>query len=88
VNNSTYALSKDDFRTTVGPSMRMIADLSDRNNSVIVLPMGQSGNPFSKHFKDQTPLWLTGGYHRTVTDSAKICNSNFDLLILKPVNTK
>jgi penicillin amidase len=88
VNNSMYALNKDDFRITVGPSMRMIVDLSDRNNSLIDITMGQYGNQFIKHFKDQTPLWLTGGYHRTLTDSAKICNSNFDLLILKPVDTK
>ncbi len=87
VNNSMYALNKDNFRTIVGPSMRMIVDLSDQNNSLMVIPTGQSGNPFSKHFKDQTSLWLNGEYRRTITDSTEICNSDFELLILKPVDT-
>jgi len=86
VNNSMYALNKDNFHTIVGPSMRMIVDLSDRNNSLIVIPTGQSGNPLSKHFKDQTSDWLNGEYHKALSDSTQICNSDFDLLILKPVD--
>ena len=88
VNNSMYALNKDDFHTTVGPSMRMIVDLSDRNNSLSVITTGQSGNPLSKHFKDQTRLWLKGEYHQTMIDSTQICNSKYDLLMLKTIDAK
>ncbi len=88
VNNAGYMPNKDDFHTLVGSSMRQIIDLSNRKNSLIVITTGQSGHPLSKHFKDQTPLWLTGGYHNAITDSTEICNSNFDLLILKPHDSK
>jgi penicillin amidase len=88
VNNASYMLGKNDFRTIAGPSMRQLVDLSNRNNSLIVIPTGQSGHPLSKHFKDQTPLWLNGQYHRAITDSIEIWNSDFDLLVLKPTEIK
>jgi penicillin amidase len=28
-----------------------------------VLPTGQSGQPFSRHWGDQAPLWLRGELH-------------------------
>ncbi len=88
VNNASYALNKKDFHTLVGPSMRQIVDLSNRNNSLVVITTGQSGHPLNKHFKDQTPLWLNGKYRRAITDSLEICNSDFELLILKPKDAK
>lgn len=88
VNNAGFVPNKDDFHTIVGPSMRQIVDLSNRNNSLIVITTGQSGHPLSKHFKDQTSFWLNGGYHHAITDSTDICNSDFDLLILKPIDNK
>ena len=85
VNNASYSLNKNDFRTVVGSSMRQIVDLSNMHNSSIVITTGQSGHPLSKHFKDQTSLWLNGEYHKAITDSLEIIDSDCDLLILKPV---
>ena len=84
VNNATYLLNRDNFHVFAGPSMRQIVDLSSMKNSLIVITTGESGHPLDKHFKDQTPLWLNGAYHKAITDSTEICNSGFDLLILKP----
>jgi penicillin G amidase len=36
-----------------------------------VIPTGQSGLPFSDHYKDQTPLWRTGRLWRIPLDRAK-----------------
>lgn len=88
VNNAGFIPNKNDFHTIVGPSMRQIVDLSDRKNSLIMITTGQSGHPLSKHFKDQTPLLINGGYHRAITDSIEIHNSDFDLLILTPLDSK
>ena len=38
---------------TLGPSMRMTADLADWNNSTLNIVTGESGQPFSSHYKDQ-----------------------------------
>ncbi|MBL8239904.1 MAG: penicillin acylase family protein [Bryobacterales bacterium] len=37
----------------VGPSMRMVVDFGDAQGGVLNLPIGQSGHPLSRHFKDQ-----------------------------------
>ncbi len=37
----------------LGPSMRMIVDLSDLDNSLQNITIGESGQPLSKHYKDQ-----------------------------------
>lgn len=45
-----------------GASWRQIIDLSNLNDSVSIIPGGQRGNPFSKHYHDQLELWLNGQY--------------------------
>ncbi|UCD43807.1 MAG: penicillin acylase family protein [Candidatus Bathyarchaeota archaeon] len=45
-----------------GTSWRQIIDLGDQRNSLCVLPGGQLGNPFSRHYRDQLGLWLEGKY--------------------------
>jgi penicillin G amidase len=44
-------------------SWRQIIDLADFNNSLAVLPSGQSGHPGSRHYADMTALWRNGDYH-------------------------
>ena len=41
------------------PSMRMIVDLSNFNNSKTVLPTGQSGHVTSKYYDDQVDSWIS-----------------------------
>ena len=46
----------------VGPavSMRLIASPGNWDATRHVIPLGQSGDPQSPHFKDQFQAWLTG----------------------------
>ncbi|HSM01485.1 MAG TPA: penicillin acylase family protein [Acidimicrobiia bacterium] len=41
-------------------SLRMVVDIGAWENSRFSLPGGQSGNPFSRHYADQLPLWRRG----------------------------
>jgi penicillin amidase len=52
--------ARDDFRPAVVPSWRLVADLADVDRSAAVLPTGESGNPASPHWNDQTDLWISG----------------------------
>lgn len=45
---------------TVGPSMRMVVDLGDWDQSLMNLPVGQSGQVLSRHYKDQWEAYLAG----------------------------
>ena len=44
----------------VGPSMRMAADLGDWDRSLLSLPIGQSGQPLSRHYKDEWDRYYVG----------------------------
>ncbi|MFX1323633.1 MAG: penicillin acylase family protein [Promethearchaeota archaeon] len=61
LNNGYYSPSSN-FEVVVGPSMRQIHDLSDWDKSIGVLPGGQSGLPFHKHYRDLMRLWVKGKY--------------------------
>jgi len=49
------------FRCTEGPSMRHVVDFGDVDGAGgFILPAGQSGNPRSRHYRDQTERWIRG----------------------------
>jgi penicillin amidase len=48
------------FDAVVIPSWRMAIDLGDLDASRAVLTTGQSGNPVSPHWNDQSALWAAG----------------------------
>lgn len=61
VNNTQYDWANP-YAQVLGASIRRIVDLADLSQSESVLPTGQSGNPLSRHYGDQSELWLTGKY--------------------------
>ena len=48
------------FEAVVVPSWRVVVDLADLDASLAVLTTGQSGNPASPHWNDQSDLWAAG----------------------------
>jgi penicillin amidase len=51
---------RDGFEAAVVPSWRFVADLGDVDRSAAILPTGQSGNPASPHWNDQSDRWIAG----------------------------
>jgi penicillin amidase len=47
------------YRVTVGPTMRMLVDLGDLDQSRWVNQSGVSGHAFDANYDDQTALWAT-----------------------------
>jgi penicillin amidase len=43
-----------------GAAVRRVIDMAHPDSSWNVLPTGQSGNPISKHYKDQADVYYTG----------------------------
>ncbi|HET7701070.1 MAG TPA: penicillin acylase family protein, partial [Candidatus Limnocylindria bacterium] len=58
-NNGAYSLTKP-FALRSHASERQIVDLGDIDASVSIIPVGQSGQPFSRHWGDQVRLWADG----------------------------
>jgi penicillin amidase len=58
--NMGFYRHSDPYKQTVGPSLRMIIDVGNWEQSGFILPSGQSGHPSSPYYKDQTELWRRG----------------------------
>ena len=59
VDATSWDASKG-YDVTASPSMRMVVDLDDLDRSRWVNLTGASGHVASKHYRDQTPLWVDG----------------------------
>lgn len=70
------------YNVTAGPSTRRIIDFSDIENSISILPTGQSGNPFSKHYKDQVDLYNSGKFRKMKLNKQEITATSTKLTIL------
>jgi penicillin amidase len=69
---------------THGPAMRFVANPADWDNSILLIPAGQSGQPGSSHYSDQFPYWYEGRpIFAPFTDAAEAAARKHSL-ILKP----
>ena len=64
--------------------MREIIDMDEPLEADMVITSGESGQPLFRHYSDQTPLWLTGGYFRVTMNWAEISKPTWDHLVLRP----
>jgi penicillin amidase len=51
-----------DFRQTNGPSVRVVVDVGNWDNSRAINHPGQSGDPDSPHYRDLAQMWRNGQY--------------------------
>ena len=83
INNQLFTLNETGiYKVKAGPSTRRVIDFSNIENSVSILPTGQSGNIFSKHYKDQAQKYLNGEFVKTMLNKDEIERSK-NLLIFK-----
>ncbi len=72
------------FKVKSGPSTRRVIDFSDIENSMSILPTGQSGNPFSQHYKDQAELYIQGRFRKMLLNKAEILETSKSVLMFHP----
>jgi penicillin G amidase len=70
VNATGWSVSREEdiYNVRSVPSMRMIVDLSDLQNSLAIHLTGQSGHPGSPHYTDMTDPWRMIEYHPMLWD--------------------
>lgn len=84
INNQIYTIdSTGVYKIKAGPSTRRVVDFSDVENSLAILPTGQSGNVFSNHYKDQTQKYLDGEFVKMKINNSDIQKSE-NILIFTP----
>lgn len=73
INNLGFKMDGDsNYPVTFGPSTRRIVDFSNIDNSMSILPTGNSGNVFSPHYKDQAEMFVNGEFRPMLIDIGKI----------------
>ena len=84
LNNQIFYLNgTGKYSVRGGPSTRRIIDFNDIENSIAILPTGQSGNVFSKHYKDQAEKYHKGEFVKMKLNEKEIKQSE-DVLVLFP----
>ncbi|MEO0572861.1 MAG: penicillin acylase family protein [Bacteroidota bacterium] len=85
LNNQGFR-TMDDGRYKVSsiPSTRRIVDFSDIENSISILPTGQSGNPLSRHYKDQAEMYVKGEFRKMMMNEEEIKSTSRGSLTFKP----
>jgi penicillin amidase len=86
INNQNFKLNATGiYNISAGPSSRRVIDFSDVENSISIIPTGQSGNVFSDYYKNQAQKFLDGKFITMKLNASEIKKSEH-VLILKPKN--
>jgi len=72
------------YKATYGPAIRILLDFADIDNSISVLPTGQSGRIMSKHYDDQTEMYNTGKFRKQMMNRNEIIEKSEGKLVLLP----
>ncbi|MCW5515446.1 penicillin acylase family protein [Muriicola sp. Z0-33] len=85
INNMAFTYGDGElFNVKHGPSTRRVIDFSDIENSISILPTGQSGNPFSDHYDDQAEMYVNGEFRKMMMNKEEIISTAESKLIFKP----
>lgn len=68
----------------IGPSMRMVIDFSDLDNSVQNITLGQSGQPLSPYYRDQFEAWYQGRSFPMLFSDRAVERGAVHRLVLEP----
>ncbi|MBE9489599.1 MAG: penicillin acylase family protein [Bacteroidetes bacterium] len=81
IDNRGYHLNEAGiYNIKAGPSTRRIVDFSDIENSISILPTGQSGNPFSEHYRDQAEMFNNGEFRKMKMNKEEIIEVSTKLI--------
>ncbi len=83
INNAEFSF-RDPYRAVIGPALRMIVNLASLDTCSVIIPSGESGQPLSRHYADQTVFWLNGVYHQLISNPATVRSTDWELLTLRP----
>ena len=72
------------FQNRHAASLRAIYDLADPQASLFIHTGGQSGNPFSEHYRSFSGAWASGEYAPMVSERARLEAAGVQRLTLTP----
>lgn len=82
--NATSWYADESYEVADVPSMRMVVDLGNLNNSLAVITTGQSGHAFHPNYIDMADLWRNIQYHPMLWERAQVERNTKASLTLTP----
>ena len=83
INNLDFIYAESgQYDIKSGPSTRRVIDFSDVENSLSILPTGQSGNVFSKHYSDQAAMYVSGEFRKMKMNKEEIVKTSTKLVFI------
>ncbi|MFV0248302.1 MAG: penicillin acylase family protein [Tenacibaculum sp.] len=83
INNQIYKIdSTGYYKIKAGASTRRVIDFSDIENSLTILPTGQSGNILSPFYRDQAQMYLEGKFVKMKLNQQEIKQTKNILYLL------
>ena len=83
-NNLSAKLGPAPWAVGYGPSTRRLIDFADPTHTLTINPVGQSGVPFDKHYKDQAQSYIEGRYDKPYMEDADVQLNTRSTLRLMP----
>ncbi len=83
--NATYWSDRRPFAVAAMSALRLVTDVGNWDESVAVMPLGQSGRPWSSHYADQLQLLRSGGAFALPFSDAAVEASAEARMTLRPV---
>jgi len=84
VNATGWDASEADYTVRSLPSMRLLVDLGNLDNSLAVHTTGQSGHAFHPHYIDLAEQWRTIQYHPLPWSRERVEITAVERLVLQP----
>jgi len=81
VNVGDFSAFAPPFTNTHAASFRQVTDLAHIEDGGFIITSGQSGNPVSRHYRDQRPGWWTGALARVPLSREAGAGSSVLLLV-------
>lgn len=74
-----------EFGLLAGPSVRLVMDVGEWDNSVAINTPGQSGDPASPHYRDLFARWAAGAYVPFVWSRARVLQEAERIITVTPL---
>ena len=84
--NTTLRDDESPFKENHGAAFRAIFDLSQHDNSSVIISTGQSGNRLSRHYASLSSLWVSGEYVHLPLTLKEIEKITRQKLVLVPLH--
>jgi penicillin amidase len=76
--------SEHPYEATGGSVARFVMDLAVPDAASVVISTGESGEPLSPHYHDQSAMWLNGIFHRLEINPNRARDERWKRLTLRP----